>query len=84
MALDKFAFLKIFKARFIIYLLVTGLICCDKNNLSNDCIDPSKIKTDYICFEIYQPICGCDKKTYSNSCYAEVNGLKIWTEGECE
>ncbi|MGB2137105.1 MAG: Kazal-type serine protease inhibitor domain-containing protein [Flavobacteriaceae bacterium] len=34
--------------------------------------------------EIYQPVCGCDNKTYSNTCFAGINGLKSWTEGACK
>ena len=38
---------------------------------------------DMACIEIYQPVCGCNNETYSNSCYAEVDGVTSWSEGEC-
>ena len=47
-----------------------------------DCIDPSLINTDAICFFIYDPVCGCDNVTYSNSCYAENSGVLSWVNGE--
>jgi hypothetical protein len=32
----------------------------------------------------YDPVCGCNKKTYSNSCVAECHGIKEYTKGECK
>ncbi len=47
------------------------------------CIDESKIDPDAVCIEIYEPVCGCDGKTYPNDCYARIAGLTSWTKGEC-
>lgn len=59
------------------------LITCDKEKSDQNCIDKNKIKLDQACIEIYQPVCGCDQKTYANSCFAEINGLTQWTDGAC-
>ena len=46
------------------------------------CIDESKINPDAACPEIFDPVLGCDEQIYSNSCEAEKNGVRFWTEIE--
>lgn len=31
-----------------------------------------------------EAVCGCDNKTYFNSCYASREGVMSWTGGECD
>lgn len=38
---------------------------------------------DQVCTKQYEPVCGCDDITYSNSCYADAAGVSVWTVGEC-
>jgi len=37
-----------------------------------------------VCTEDYNPVCGCDNRTYSNICHAYMNGVSIQYEDKCE
>ena len=66
------------------YLIISILFLatmCQKDDEDTCIIDPPDLNV--VCIQIYQPVCGCDKVTYSNDCYANASGVSSWVDGEC-
>ena len=51
---------------------------CGKTESKGECI-----MIPEVCTMIFQPVCGCNNKTYSNKCAAQKDKVSILNDGEC-
>lgn len=78
--------------KIMLILFVATMMGCEKqldeDELSSkreanaDCIE--KPVANVVCITLYDPVCGCNNKTYGNYCVAESMGIKNYTKGECK
>jgi hypothetical protein len=60
-----------------------SLFSCKSEEEKVRCYDPKKRNPNAVCNTIYDPVCGCDGKTYSNPCEATNAGITSYTGGKC-
>lgn len=70
----------------ITILLLVQMACTDEapsieNTELADCVE--KFRPECSCITLYDPVCGCNGVTYSNSCMAECASIMEYEPGEC-
>lgn len=67
--------------KFLLLFIISSLIHSAK---AQQCIDTAQIDNSVFCTPVYDPVCGCDNETYSNSCIAfYYGGVTTYVMGEC-
>ncbi len=63
-------------------LICLPFISCEKDPHIN-CI-PGSVSTNCNCVKDTVYVCGCNNKTYINSCFANCDGVTFYTLGKCK
>jgi hypothetical protein len=69
--------------------IVFCVICCFLFNslqaqVTSSCVDSFNIRPGTPCPTDFEPVCGCDNKTYRNVCKANAEGIMYYNMGSCE
>lgn len=66
------------KKVFLTMVILNIILGCSKEN---NCIE--HIRQNCVCTAQYDPVCGCNGKTYGNACEAACASVEVSYKGEC-
>lgn len=72
--------------QFLVFLVCLGVGagCVETNEaVAPACVEKPR-DPNAVCYALYQPVCGCNRKTYANDCEARASGITTFTPGECK
>ncbi|MCU0400462.1 MAG: Kazal-type serine protease inhibitor family protein [Algoriphagus sp.] len=65
----------------VLFFLLLG--CVKEEDQTNPCLNSDLKSRPTTCPTVFQPVCGCDAKTYANECLARAAGNKYFAPGAC-
>lgn len=67
--------------RLVILFILLFVFACEEDDKCPQEVPEYCARVD--CSTNYEPVCGCDGRTYTNSCIADCSGITSYSLGEC-
>lgn len=64
-------------------LFMAALLSCETTDKTVDADCVEKPDPNIVCTKQYDPVCGCNGKTYGNACMAGAVDIRVVSKGEC-